>query len=139
MITNFRVAEATIFSRSSAPPPPLIRLQLRIDFIRAVDGDVDVLNFIQRGQRDAQAGGQFLGVNRGGYAANLQPGLYSFAEKAHREGGGRSRSQADDIAIAHEPQAGARGRFFFLVIRHARPILYRVPRSSTNGALASGF
>ena len=137
MITNFAGRGSHDFFPQQCPAPTLDQAELRIHFIRAVDGDVDVLNFIQRGQRDAQAGGQFLGVNRSGYAANLQSGLHPFAEKTHREGGGRSRSQADDIAIAHEAQAGAGRGFFFLVIRHARPILYRVLGSVTNLPLNS--
>ena len=119
MTTNLLVAEATIFSRSSAPPPPLIRRSCGSTSSAPSMVTSIVLNFIQRGQRNPQAGGQFLGMNRSGYAANLQSGLNPFAEKTNRVSRGRARSQADDIAIAHEAQAGARRRFFFLVICHA--------------------
>jgi hypothetical protein len=51
--TIFLDADATTFSRSSAPPPPLIRRSLKIDLIGAVDGDVDFRMFVERGQRNA--------------------------------------------------------------------------------------
>ena len=55
-ITAMRAeAAATIFSRRSAPPPPLISLSLRIDLVGAVDRQIELGHLVERRQRDAEA------------------------------------------------------------------------------------
>ena len=47
-------AVATIFSRSSAPPPPLMRRSSLVDLVGAVDGEVEEGRVIERGERNAE-------------------------------------------------------------------------------------
>ena len=47
-------AEATIFSRNSAPPPPLIRSELGIDFVGPVDRQIEFRNVVQCSERNAE-------------------------------------------------------------------------------------
>ena len=47
MQTNFRATAATIFSRVSAPPPPLIIAPRACDFVGAVDVDRDVADVVE--------------------------------------------------------------------------------------------
>ena len=47
-------AAATIFSRSSAPPPPLIRREVRRNLVGAVDREIERRRLVERGERDAE-------------------------------------------------------------------------------------
>ena len=54
-ITAIRIeAAATIFSRRSAPPPPLMSRRSRVDLVGAVDRQIEFRQFLQRGERYAE-------------------------------------------------------------------------------------
>ena len=53
-------AAATIFSRSSAPPPPLISVEIGVDLVGAVDGEVELRRLLERRQRHAELHGKAL-------------------------------------------------------------------------------
>jgi hypothetical protein len=55
MTTMRREAAATIFSRRCAPPPPLISVEVGVDLVGAVDGQIELDQLIERRQRNVQA------------------------------------------------------------------------------------
>ena len=50
---------------------PFDQIEMRIEFVGAVDGDVDVLDFVETGERDAELGRHFACVVRSGDAADF--------------------------------------------------------------------
>ena len=60
---NFFVEERTAAA--------LDEIELRVEFIGTVDGDVDVLHFVEAGEGNAEFGGGFARVDRGGDAADF--------------------------------------------------------------------
>ncbi len=93
-------------------------IEMRIEFVGAVDGDVDLLDFVEVGERDAEFSGGFARVDRRGDAADFQAGFDAVADELDGVGGGRTGTEADDLAIFDELKAGARGGFFFDFVGH---------------------
>ena len=54
-MTSFGERRDDLFSRQSAPPPPMSgALNCRVDFIHAIDIQIDVVDLVDREQQDAQ-------------------------------------------------------------------------------------
>jgi hypothetical protein len=94
------------------------QIEVRIEFVGTVYRDVDVLHFVEVGERYAELGRHFTRVNRGGDAANFQAGLDPIADELDSVGGRRAGAEADDLVISNELKGGARGGFFFLFVGH---------------------
>ena len=75
------------------------QVELRVELIGAVDGDVDLLDFVKIGERDAEFRGGFARVDRGGDAADFQPGFDAIADELDGVGGGRAGAEADDLTV----------------------------------------
>src|ERR1035438_7173290 len=60
------------------------QIQLRIDFVGAINVDVELRVLIERGQRDSQLLGELLGFLRSGNADNLQAVADAVAEETNR-------------------------------------------------------
>ena len=58
---------------------PLDQVELGIDLVGAVDGDINFGMVVERSQRDAELTGEFFRSDRGGDADNFQAGLYALA------------------------------------------------------------
>src|ERR1019366_8575774 len=78
------------------------QVQLGIDFIRAVDVDIDDGMLVERAQRDADGAGEFSSGVRCRDADHLQARSYAFAESQDSEIGGGTGAEADDVAISHQ-------------------------------------
>jgi len=83
------------------------QIELWIKFVGAIDGDVDLLDFVETGQRDAQFGRGFARVDRGGDAADFEPCFDTFADELDGVSGGRAGAEADDLAVFDELNGGA--------------------------------
>ena len=113
-------AAATIFSRSSAPPPPLIRLSARIHFIGAVDGEVEPVDLVQRGQRNFAGFGLDAGRFRGRHPHHLQPGGDLFAQQIDKMLRGRTGAEPELHAVPDMLQGLRRRQPFQCVHIHVQ-------------------
>src|ERR1700751_2199063 len=94
------------------------QVQSRIEFVRPVDGHVDLLYFLKARQRDAKLCGEITRGNRCWNAANVQAGPHALANQPKRDGRGRSRPQPNDLAIPDVFQTRPRRYFLFCFIGH---------------------
>lgn len=94
------------------------QVELWIEFIGTVDGDVDLLDFVEIGERDAEFGGGLARIDRGGDAADFEAGCNAFADELDGVGGRRTGAEADDLAVFDELKGGARGGLFFDFVGH---------------------
>ena len=117
MQTKVRATAATIFSRVSAPPPPLIIENPLIDLVGAVDVDRKCFNVVEVEERNAGSGeppGAALGTRdrSSDFAADGR----QFVDE---EIGGRAGADTDDLAARHMVDRGARDRALqFVLVRH---------------------
>ena len=93
-------------------------IEMRVELIGAVDGDVDLLDFVKIGERDAEFECGFAGVIRGGDAADFEAGFDAFADELDGVGGCRAGAKADDLAVFDELDGDAGGGFFFDFVGH---------------------
>src|SRR5262249_29097086 len=94
--------------------------QLRIDFVRAVDGEIERRDLRERKQRDRECARLLLGLvrrARAAYVAQLAA-LQRFAEETHELRGRAARAEAEGHAAAHFAQRFRRGRDLHLVLVH---------------------
>jgi len=89
-----------------------------IGLIGAIDCDVDLGMFVQRGEGDTQAACQFSGGDRCRDANDLKPSLHPLAERDHRKIRSGSGAEADDVAILDQFRRRASCQFFFALIGH---------------------
>ncbi|MFK4514611.1 hypothetical protein ABIF20_001976 [Bradyrhizobium japonicum] len=114
-------AAATIFSRSSAPPPALDQVEVGIDFVGAVDGEVEMVDLIERRQLHTAALGIEARRLRGRYADHFQPGLHALAEQLDEMLGGRAGAEAELHAVTHFLEGARRSLPLQLVHVHDAP------------------
>ena len=93
-------------------------IELRIEFVGAVDGHVNMLDFVETGERDAESCGGFACVVGGGYAADFEAGCDTFADELDGVSSGGAGAKADDLAVFDELEGGARGGFLFDFVGH---------------------
>ena len=91
---------------------------MRIEFVGAVDGDIDVLDFVEAGERDTELSGCLASMNRGGDASDFEAGFDASADELDSVGSRRAGAEADDLAVVNELNGGARGGFFFFFVGH---------------------
>jgi hypothetical protein len=94
------------------------QVELRVEFVGAVDGDVNVLDFVKAGEGDAEFSGHLARVDRGGDAADFEAGLDAITDELDCISGRRAGAEADNLAVLNELKGGARGGFFFLFVGH---------------------
>ena len=105
-------AAATIFSRSSAPPPPLISRRDGIEFVGPVHRQVEFRRLIERGQAQTPFFGLEARALRGGNADDLKAVARLFADAIDEMGGGRAGAEAEPHAGANQ-SGGALGGLAF--------------------------
>ena len=93
-------------------------IELRVELVGAVDGYVDLLDFVEAGEGDAEFSGHRARVDRRGDAADFEAGLDAIADELDGIGGRRAGAKADNLAVLDELKGGARGGFFFLFVGH---------------------
>jgi hypothetical protein len=93
-------------------------IELRVELIGTVDGDVDLLDFVEVRERNAELGGRVACASRCGDAADFEAGFDAVTDELHGVGCGRAGAEADDLAIFDELKAGARGGFFLDFVGH---------------------
>ena len=126
-------AAATIFSRSSAPPPPLISTKLRIEFVRPVYGQVELRHFIERGERHAKFAAKRGGALRGRHADHRQAARLALGKQPHEFLGGRTGADAEPHAVLDMGERGSRrfdlqrSRIHGLSVRLLRRALASLP------------
>jgi hypothetical protein len=94
------------------------QVELRVELVGAVDRDVDVLDFVEIGERNAELGGHFARVDRGRDAADFQAGFNAVADELDGVCGGRACAEADDLAVLNELKGSSRCDFFFVFVGH---------------------
>ena len=94
------------------------QVEMGVEFVGAIDRDVDMLDFIEVRERNAELSGHLSGVNRSGDAADLESGFDAITDELDGVGGRRAGAEANDLAILNELKSGARGGFFFLFVGH---------------------
>ena len=102
-----RLAWATIFSCRRAPPPPLMSVEVRVDLVRPVDGDVDHRVVGEGGEGHVEPPGLGLGLGRrrdGDDVTELAGGEQG-GDLAHGPDRGRAGAEADH----HPRRQEARG------------------------------
>ncbi len=108
-------AAATIFSRSSAPPPPLIRRQVGRDLVGAVDRQVELGRLVERRQRNAKPLGLRARRLRGRHRDDVEAGAHALAQQLDEMPRGRAGAEPEPHARAHEfDRAGGGGTFLGL-------------------------
>jgi len=103
------------FFAEERAPPTLNQSQLRIEFVGAIDINVDVIHLIKGSQGDTARLRESLGIDRGGYAADFQASPDTLPEELNEVGGGGAAAQANDVSFLNKFQTGARGGLFFLI------------------------
>ena len=114
-------AAATIFSRSSAPPPPLIRVRSGRDLVGAVDGQVELGRLVERGQRHAEPLGLGARRLRGRHADDVEAGAHPLGQQLDEMLGGRAGAEAEPHARPHPFDRQRRGLTFLRFDVHERP------------------
>lgn len=90
-------------------------VEVGVDLVRAVDGDVESPDVVGRDDLHPERRGELVGTDGGGRADDLQAHL---AERLDRMGHGRSGSQADPHAIGDQSRRLSPCRFLGLVLGH---------------------
>ena len=130
-MTSCLDAEATIFSPQHGAAPTLDQVELRVKLVGTVDGDIDLLNFVEGCQRYSELVRKVARRDRGGDAANLQPLPHPLADTANREGRSRAGAESDHLPVVDVLQGGAGRQFFFRVVGHSRcPLILCVTQLS---------
>jgi hypothetical protein len=83
-----------------------------IELVGAVDGDVDRLHLLERGERNTELDRQVARAHGGRNPANLQAGPDPHPQSADGPRRRRARAQSDDLAIRDEVQTGLSGEVF---------------------------
>ena len=131
-------AAATIFSRNSAPPPPLIRLSA--GSISSAPSTVRSSRSISSSVVSGNAALLGLGAGRfrGRHADHLQAGAHLFAEQVDEMLGGRAGAEPELHAVAHMLQRARRRLPFQCVHVHAAMPL-KLPPALARGAYLASF
>src|SRR5450631_773438 len=79
-----------------------------IDFIRAIDRQIEPIDVIERGQRNAAAHGIGAGRLRRRHADDVEPGANPFAQQLDKMLRGRTGAEAELHAVGHEFERAAR-------------------------------
>ena len=116
-------AEATIFSRSSAPPPPLIRLRSGADLVGTVDRQIELRRFVEAGERHAQPLGVASRRFRGRHRNDVETGTHAFGQELDEMPRGRAGAEPEPHAGADEFERACRGRTFLGFNLHGREYL----------------
>jgi hypothetical protein len=106
----------------------LDQVELWIEFVGAVDCHIDVLHFVEVGERNAEPARHFASVVRGGNATNFEAGCNAFANELDGVSGRRACPEANDLAVFHELNCGARSGFFFFFVGHGWA--FRCPKNA---------
>jgi hypothetical protein len=83
-----------------------------IELVGAVEGDVDLLHLLKRGERNTELDRQVARPQGGRNPANLQAGSDPDPQSADGPRRRRARAQSDDLAILDEVQTGLCGEVF---------------------------
>ena len=76
-------------------------IERRIDFIGAIDGQIEPVDVVERGQLDAASYRVGAGRFRGRHADHVKPGADPFAQKFDEMFRGRTGAEAELHAVAH--------------------------------------
>ena len=79
----------------------LDEIERRIDFVRAIDGKIEPIHVIERGQWNAAAHRLSASCFRRRHADDVEPGANPFAEQLDKMLRGRSGAEAKLHAVAH--------------------------------------
>ncbi len=114
-----REAAATIFSRSMAPPAPLIAnsrssISSAPSMVRSTESTPAKSTSVMPPSAPS------IGAQRGGDRADIEPAAHQLAQPPDREGSGRAGTEADQHARADLLHRGEGGGAF-VVIGHGRP------------------
>ena len=99
MTTNCLAAAATIFSLSSAPPPPFTRLR-GIDLVGSIDGDIDRPGIVGLDEGNAGLSRKRGSIVGGRHGVDLQPRTHAFTKCHNQVFRGRAGAKPDDHAVA---------------------------------------
>src|SRR5262245_19737504 len=100
-------AEATLVSRSSVPPPPLIRPRPC-----AIAGEIKLRRLVEAGERHAQPLGVAARRIRRGYRDHVEAGVDALSQKLDKMLGCGAAAKAKPHAGAHEFEGAGGGRTF---------------------------
>ena len=93
-------AAATIFSRNSGAAA-LDQVERAVDLVGAVDGEIEPVDRIERGQRNVARFGLGAGRFRGRHADHLHPAGNLLAEQVDKMLGGRAGAEPELHAVLH--------------------------------------
>ncbi len=110
----------------------------RIDLVRAIDGQIEPVDVVQRRQRDAAALRVGTGRLRGRHADDLKSGADPLTKKFDKVPGGRAGAEAELHAVAYMLERAGRRLPFQFVHGHARrcsqkPLPLILPRMVRRG------
>ena len=112
-MTIMRAPEAaTIFSRNSAPPPPLIRLRSRICLVSAVDHEIERAERVEIFERNVQVPRLVRGALGRRRAGDVQPLPHAHRQKIEKGFGGGAGAEAELHAVPDIVERARRGSTF---------------------------
>ena len=98
----------------------LDQVERGIDLVGAVDGEVEPIDIVERGQGDAALLGLDAGRLRGRHAHHVQSGADLFTEQVDKMPGGRTGAEAELHAVPHMLKRARRRLPFQFVHIHAQ-------------------
>ncbi len=95
--------------------------KFRIEFVGAVDRQIEFRGLVQRGQRDAGMFGEAARRLRGRDADHVETRLHPHAQEFDEMGGGRAGAEAEPHSGTDEFERGLRGRALLMVAHEFSP------------------
>jgi hypothetical protein len=96
--------------------------QVGVDFVGAVNCDVDFRNLIECHKWDAQTSSEILRPSGGRNASDLQPSVHTLSQELYGERCCRAGAQSDSVAVIHKAKASSSSGCLFSFECHIRRI-----------------